>query len=121
MKLLIVEDEPDIALIIEDAALSKGFDVIAIATNAREAMEVAPEADIAIVDVILSDGATGPAIAHVLVTGFGVGVAYLTGNPELVENMQGLHIVSKPPTETNIGEALVAAAKWRSENLRKSA
>jgi response regulator of citrate/malate metabolism len=46
MRVLIVEDEPAIAQDIEDIALSEGFTIAGIATNAREAMELAPEADV---------------------------------------------------------------------------
>ena len=32
MRVLIVEDEPDVALVIEDIALAEGFEVVGIAT-----------------------------------------------------------------------------------------
>ncbi|WP_246812978.1 hypothetical protein [Rhizobium changzhiense] len=43
MRLLIVEDEPGIALVIEDVAIDAGFEIIGIAGNMSEALELAPK------------------------------------------------------------------------------
>ena len=60
MRLLIVEDEPGTALAIEDVASDAGFEITGIAGNMSEALELGSEADIAIIDVRLGDGITGP-------------------------------------------------------------
>ena len=110
MRVLIVEDEPDVALLIEDIALAQGFEVIGIATRTTEAMELAGEADLAIVDVRLSDGLSGPKIARALSTGFNVGVVFLTGSPELVASLPSIHAVDKRAGAKGIAEALQLAA-----------
>lgn len=110
MRVLIVEDEPDVALFIEDIALVEGFEVVGIATRTTEAMELAHETDLAIVDVRLSDGLSGPKIARALATGFDIGVVFLTGNPELVAGLPGVQIVDKHEGAAGIAKALRLAA-----------
>ncbi|NKM02197.1 response regulator [Rhizobium leguminosarum bv. viciae] len=108
MRLLIVEDEPGIALVIEDVAIDAGFEITGIAGNMSEALELGSEADIAIIDVRLGDGLTGPSIARALFSGFGLGVVYFTLNPGLVENPEGR---AKPASPERIVDALSMAAK----------
>ncbi|MGR8925318.1 hypothetical protein ACU8MB_16400 [Rhizobium leguminosarum] len=43
MRLLIVEDEPGIALVIEDVAIDAGFEITGIAGNMSEAWSSAPK------------------------------------------------------------------------------
>ncbi|NNU48948.1 response regulator [Rhizobium sp. WYCCWR 11279] len=100
MRLLIVEDEPGIALVIEDVAIDAGFEIIGIAGNMSEALELGSEADIAIIDVRLGDGLTGPSIARALFSGFG-----------LIENPEGRAVVTKPASPERIVDALSMAAK----------
>ncbi|NEI62174.1 response regulator [Rhizobium leguminosarum] len=111
MRLLIVEDEPGIALVIEDVAIDAGFEITGIAGNMSEALELGSEADIAIIDVRLGDGLTGPSIARALFSGFGLGVVYFTLNPCLIENPEGRAVVTKPASPERIVDALSMAAK----------
>jgi DNA-binding NarL/FixJ family response regulator len=117
MRLLIVEDEPGIALAIEDVAIAAGFEIAGIATNMSEAVELGPEADVALVDVRLGDGLTGPSIARALFAGFGLGVAYFTANPDLIEQTDGRPVISKPASPETIGEALSLAARNAREQM----
>ena len=77
---LIVEDEifvaSDIARILEDA----GYRVAGIAADRKEALEAAPQAQIALVDVNLRDGSTGPQIALDLARDYGTKIVYVTAN-----------------------------------------
>ncbi|NNU63786.1 response regulator [Rhizobium sp. WYCCWR 11152] len=111
MRLLIVEDEPGIALVIEDVAIDAGFEIIGIAGNMSEALEVGSEADIAIIDVRLGDGLTGPSIARALFSRFGLGVVYFTVNPGLIESPEGRAVVTKRASPERIVDALSMAAK----------
>ncbi|MGR9270946.1 response regulator (plasmid) [Rhizobium leguminosarum] len=111
MRLLIVEDEPGIALVIEDVAIDAGFEITGIAGNMSEALDLGSEADIAIIDVRLGDGITGPSIARALFSGFGLGVVYFTVNPGLIENSEGRAVVTKPASPERIVDALSMAAK----------
>jgi DNA-binding response OmpR family regulator len=119
MRVLIVEDEPAIAQDIEEIALAEGFAIAGLAGNAREAMELAPETDIAILDVRLADGLTGPEIAKELINGFGIGVVYLTGNPDLVAGKDGVDVVTKPLNPKKVIDGLRLAAAWRNERMRR--
>ncbi|MEY9380489.1 response regulator [Rhizobium leguminosarum] len=111
MRLLIVEDEPGIALVIEDVAIAAGFEITGIAGNISEALELGSEADIAIIDVRLGDGLTGPSIARALFSGFGLGVVYFTVTPSLIENTEGRAVVAEPASPERIVDALSMAAK----------
>ena len=79
--ILIVEDEifvaTDIARILEDA----GYSVAAIAADREQALEAGPKAQIALVDVNLRDGPTGPQIALDLSQKYGIKIFYVTANP----------------------------------------
>ncbi|MFK0331890.1 response regulator [Rhizobium sp. NPDC090275] len=119
MRVLIVEDEPAFALMVEDIEIAEGFEITGIARNTAEAMELAPEADIAILDVRLADGLTGPEIAAQLVERLNVGIVYLTGNPHLVADQEGVHVVVKPPDVPRVVDGLRKAAAWRSRRARR--
>ncbi|MGZ2488080.1 CheY-like chemotaxis protein [Rhizobium pisi] len=106
MRLLIVEDEPAIALVIQDVAIDAGFEITGIAGNMSEALELGSGADIALINVRLGDGLTGPSIARALFSGFGLGVVYFTVNPGLVENPE-----AKPASPEGIVDALSMAAQ----------
>ncbi|GAA3065446.1 hypothetical protein GCM10010520_11550 [Rhizobium viscosum] len=107
MRLLIVEDEPRTALAIEEIAIAAGFEIAGIATNSSEALELGPEADVAIIDARLGDGLTGPSIARALFAGFGLGVAYLTADPDIVKDVNGQVAISPE----RVREALCLAAR----------
>ncbi|PDS99889.1 response regulator [Rhizobium sp. S9] len=111
MRLLIVEDEPGTALAIEDVASDAGFEITGIAGNMSEALELGSEADIAIIDVRLGDGITGPSIARALFSGFGLGVVYFTVNPSLIESPDGRAVATKPASPERIVDALSMAAR----------
>lgn len=115
MRVLVVEDEPGMFLEIEDAVLQEGGEVIGIATTQAEAIELAPFADIALVDVHLGDGMTGPAIAKSLVNGFGIGVVYMTSNGGALEGRSdAIGLVEKPVTREAVRRAIHLAAAFRS-------
>ncbi len=97
MKVLIVEDETDVAFSIEDAVLAAGCVVTGVARTVAEAIELAAEADVALVDVRLADGLTGPSLAERLSEQFSMGVVFVTGSPEFVSQAEiGIPVVLKP-------------------------
>ena len=96
-RVLIVEDEFLSALDIAETVEHMGLEVAGFAHGRRNALELAPEADIAIVDVNLADGRTGPDIGRMLAERYGVTVIYMTGNPEDVDGVRGpLGVLTKP-------------------------
>ncbi len=107
-KVLIVEDDLIIALDLEDAVSRMGFAVAGLASSREHAVMLAPFADIALVDVNLSDGASGPEIGRLLAEKFGVTVVFMTGNIEMVAaGVNGtLGVVSKPVTPHIVEETL---------------
>lgn len=114
MRILIVEDELLIALDLESIVQDLGHDVVGTARNAHEAMALGQEAEVALVDVQLADGLTGPSIADSLMKEYGVTVVFMTGNPEFVrDNRSAVGVVSKPHWPAKISEALDYAADVR--------
>ncbi|WP_137129299.1 response regulator [Rhizobium sp. FY34] len=97
-RVLIVEDEFIIALDMADTIEDMGLTVSGIAGGRDHALKLAHHADIALVDVNLSDGATGPRIGRELAARFGITVIFMTANPEqLIGKAQGaLGVVAKP-------------------------
>ncbi|MBT9370600.1 response regulator [Rhizobium sp. CSW-27] len=97
-RVLIVEDEFLIALDLADTIETMGLTVSGFASSRDHALSLAPLADIALVDVNLSDGATGPSIGRDLSQRFGVTVIFMTANPEQLKGDTGrtLGVLSKP-------------------------
>ncbi len=105
---LIVEDEIFVALDLERILTDAGYTVAAIAADRASAMEAAPRADFAFVDVNLRDGPTGPEIAHRMSSDYGVRVVFVTANPGQIAHPDGaLGYIRKPFSEASI----LAAAK----------
>lgn len=96
-RILVVEDQLLIALHIEDAVLALGHEIAGIAANTADALDAGEDADIALVDVHLQDGATGPDIGRLLAAR-GVTVIFMTANPEAIASgiPGALGVISKP-------------------------
>jgi CheY-like chemotaxis protein len=114
-RVLIVEDELFIALDLEETVKAMGFDVAGLANGQDQALQLASLADIAFVDVNLSDGPTGPEIGRRLVEEFGVTVVFMTGNPEAVaDRLNGaLGVVTKPAMPSTVERTLKQASEAR--------
>ena len=97
-RVLIVEDEFLIALDVADTVEAMGLQVAGLATGRSKALALAQAADIALVDVNLADGRTGPALGRELAENYGVTVIYMTANPEEVEQVESgpLGVLTKP-------------------------
>lgn len=111
---MIVEDQAILAMELELVLGDAGCDVVGCAMDYAGAMRIADKhrPDLALVDVNLLDGLTGPQIAHQLVRDHGAAVVFLTANPEQIpEGFAGaLGAVSKPFDEQTI-QAVVAFAR----------
>ncbi|MCC2612477.1 response regulator [Neorhizobium petrolearium] len=97
-RVLIVEDEFLIALDIAETVENMGLKVAGFANARKHALELAPRADIAIVDVNLTDGRTGPEIGRRLAERYGVTVIFMTATPDdLEDGVEGsLGVLTKP-------------------------
>lgn len=109
MKVLIVEDEIFAALHLEAAIEDLGCQVLGIAPDATTAMELANAGpDLALVDLNLRDGPTGPQIARDLANRYRTKVLILTANPaQAGAPFEGLiGVVSKPWTEEQLARTV---------------
>lgn len=97
-QVLIVEDEFLIALDIAETIENMGLKVAGFANARKHALELASRADIAVIDVNLADGRTGPDIGRELAERYGVTVLFMTGNPEDIENGEDgfVGVLTKP-------------------------
>ncbi len=113
-RILVVEDQLLIALHIEDAVLALGHEVAGIAANAADALDAGDDADIALVDVHLQDGPTGPDIGRELAAR-GLTVIFMTANPEAIASgIPGtLGVISKPLFDLELIGSIQFAAEVR--------
>ncbi|MRX37409.1 response regulator [Aminobacter sp. MDW-2] len=86
LKVLIVEDEIFLALDLEFQLIELGMVVVGMADHAERALELARlhTPDLALVDLNLKDGLTGPQIALRLANHHHVLVVFMTATPELI-------------------------------------
>jgi CheY-like chemotaxis protein len=126
LRVLIVEDEAILALEIELVLREFGHTVVGVAMESVRALEIAGESgpiDLALVDMNLRDGPSGPAIARALVRDHGVNVIFLTANPELIpEGFAGaLGAMPKPFDERAIHGIVEFARRFIRERMVASA
>lgn len=98
-RILVVEDETlialEMAMVIEDL----GHHCVGTAADCTHALELAgPDVDLALVDVNLADGSTGPRVGAALAANHGIAVVFVTANPAMLgEGVEGtLGAVEKP-------------------------
>jgi len=106
---LIVEDEFLIALEMEEVIRDLGYTSAGIADNRSAALAIANDTvDVALVDVNLADGATGPSIGAQLASNYGIEVVFVTANPhQLGDGVVGtLGAVEKPVDLADLAEVL---------------
>jgi CheY-like chemotaxis protein len=109
-RVLIVEDEYLVAADLEAALEELGYASVGIAQDLETALDLAQAGpDIALVDVHLRDGETGPLIARRLVEEFAVKVLFVTANPRMVADTQlpgAIGVIGKPCQHELIAAAL---------------
>jgi DNA-binding response OmpR family regulator len=111
-EVLIVEDEPLVALLLEDMLIDLGHQVVRLCGNFSDGLRAAKdlEVSLAVLDVNLqgqlsfpiADAARDRGIAVLFVTGFGDG-----SMPELQEHV----VLAKPYTTEDLARAIVAATQ----------
>jgi two-component system, response regulator PdtaR len=108
---VIVEDEFLVALQLEDILLELDYRVVGTLPDKASADALAYSADVALVDLNLRDGPTGPAIARSLSERFGTRIIYVTANSGQIgiPADTALGVVHKPFSRDTI-EAAVAYA-----------
>ncbi len=115
-RILIIEDEALVAMELRFVLEDLSHEVVATAADAKTARSVAAENDIdlALVDIHLSDGATGIDLGRDLAEQ-GVTVVFMTANPGMVRNgVAGtIGVLSKPTDERAVQTAVDYALNRR--------
>jgi len=110
LRVMIVEDQAILAMELEMVLADAGCDVVGCAMDSRGAFVIAERERpaLALVDVNLLDGLTGPQVAQGLVSRYGTAVIFLTANSEQIPDgfAGALGAVSKPFDETTIRSAV---------------
>lgn len=113
---MIVEDQALLAMELELVLGESGCDVVGCAMDKAGAFAIAERErpDLALIDVNLLDGLTGPQIAQRVVSEFGCAVVFLTANPEQIPDgfAGALGAVSKPFDEATIQAVVVFARQF---------
>ena len=83
-KILIVEDEPVVAMDVQDNLEDMGHSVISIVASGKKAIEEAERGrpDLVLMDIMLKDDMTGIEAAHYISTQFDIPIIYLTANSD---------------------------------------
>lgn len=119
LDVLIVEDEALLAMELEGLVEDAGHSVVGWATNSVEAKRLVDgvRADVAFVDVHLTDGPTGVEVAEYIRETKGSMVVFMTANPKRVpEHFAGaVGIIAKPYTMNG----LMAALRYLHEAVRR--
>ena len=113
-QVLIVEDEFLLALQLEDMLQREGYEVVGVIGERSALGQVAQTPQVALVDINLRDGATGPEIAKELAER-GTVIFYVTANPEQIGKPAptARGIVQKPFSYAAISTALIIATGGR--------
>ncbi|KQZ15877.1 response regulator [Mesorhizobium sp. Root554] len=110
LKVLIVEDEALLAMELESLIEDAGHEVVGWATSSSEARELIDtvDADIAFVDIHLTDGPTGVDVAEYIVGKDNSMVVFMTANSKRIpENYAGaVGVIAKPYTMAGLNSAL---------------
>ena len=119
LKVLIVEDEALLAMELESLVEEAGHQVVGWATSSTEAkaMVETTDADIAFVDIHLTDGPTGVEIAEHIRESQRSVVVFMTANPKRIpDHFAGaVGVITKPYTMNG----LVSALRYLQEGVRR--
>jgi DNA-binding NarL/FixJ family response regulator len=112
-KVLIVEDEFLVSMQIEDILIDNGYEVVGTVADMASLSQITVPPDVALVDLNLRDGPTGPQIAEMLSAKFGTRVVYVTANPCQIETPAptAIGILPKPFSRDSITAALTYAVE----------
>ncbi len=117
---MIVEDQALLAMELELVLANSGCNVVGCAMDRAGALALAERErpDLALVDINLLDGMTGPLVAQALIKQFGATVVFLTANPEQIpEGFAGaLGVMSKPIDERTVNDVVGFAREFIEHN-----
>ena len=118
LRVLIVEDDPLIALDSEQCLVAAGFEVCGVASSQEDALRLAEilRPELAIVDISLSPG-DGRVVAKALCTTYDTAVLFATGQCDEVAGMRGtgaMACLPKPYSSHLVPAALDAVRRMAS-------
>ena len=116
--ILIVEDEMLVALEMESILEEHGYAVVGLAADLEGALAYADRhVDLALVDLNLRDGLTGPEIGRRLANEHRAKVLFVTANPRLLgDGIAGtVGVLTKPTDETSLTSAIAFALQRSAE------
>ena len=114
--ILIVEDEMLVAFEVEAILADLGHRVVGIAPDLETAVALADQPiDLALVDLNLRDGLTGPEIGKTLSRKAGVSVLFVTANPRVLgDGIAGaIGVLTKPADEHSVRASVDYALRLR--------
>ncbi len=119
LNVLIVEDEALLAMELESLIEDAGHKVVGWATSSTEAREMADgiDADVALVDIHLTDGPTGVEVADHIRQGKRSVVVFMTANPKRIPGhfSGAIGVIAKPYTTSG----LMSALRYLQEGVRR--
>ena len=119
LKVLIVEDEALLAMELEGLVEDAGHQVVGWATSSAQARNLidAVEADLAFIDVHLTDGPTGIDVARYAAEQKRSMVVFLTANPKRLPDgfVGAVGVIAKPYTMNGLNAAL----RYLQEGVRR--
>ena len=122
---LIIEDEPLIAMDIEDLVTSLGHRVLGVARTHREAIRMAAERkpQLVLSDIQLADGSSGIDAVNDILKDFDVPVIFITAFPERLltgERPEPAFLITKPFSPDMV-KGVISQALFFEVNSRKAA
>lgn len=119
LRVLIVEDEALLAMELEALIEDAGHRVVGWATSSREATDMVEkvQADLAFVDIHLSDGPTGVDVAAYISRHKRSMVVFMTANPKRIPDdyVGAVGVIAKPYTMNGVSAAL----RYLEEGVRR--
>jgi CheY-like chemotaxis protein len=113
MRVLVVEDDALLAMDVEAILTGAGHDVLGPVASAAEALELVKETvpDLALVDLGLSEGPVGAALARYLLWRFSIHSIFITGNTRGATDHQdaALGLLRKPFTRKDLLSSIALA------------
>lgn len=124
-KVVIIEDEPAIALDLEQLVAGLGHVVIGPARTRMEAVEMvrAERPGLVLADIRLADGSSGLDAVNEILQGFGMPVIFITAYPESLltgKRPEPTFLISKPFRSDTVS-ALVSQALFFDEDAKPTA
>jgi DNA-binding response OmpR family regulator len=121
--ILVVEDEFLVALEMQSILEENGYRVLGIAADLAGAMEYASQSiDLALVDLNLRDGLTGPQIGERLANEYDAAVLFVTANPRMLgDGVAGtIGVLTKPTDEETLLAATRFALRYREDDTAEA-